>query len=137
MISLTDKGAEKVQEFLAAQAVVALTAGLRVGAWQYVYGAEPVTEAEVGAVAVRVGADCLVIDAEAEYEGRYVQAQQYLGALRARIGSRYPLALAGLPYPLDPEPPAIATLPLRNARRLTCAAGLQRGFIRQVSGVWP
>jgi iron-sulfur cluster assembly protein len=31
MITLTDKGAEKVQEFLASQAVVAETAGLRVG----------------------------------------------------------------------------------------------------------
>ena len=31
MITLTDKGAEKVREFLAAQATVAETAGLRVG----------------------------------------------------------------------------------------------------------
>jgi iron-sulfur cluster assembly protein len=31
MITLTDKGAEKVHEFLAAQAAVAETAGLRVG----------------------------------------------------------------------------------------------------------
>jgi iron-sulfur cluster assembly protein len=31
MISLTDKGAEKVREFLSAQAAVAPTAGLRVG----------------------------------------------------------------------------------------------------------
>src|SRR5581483_6112702 len=31
MITLTDKGAEKVREFLAAQAAVAATAGLRVG----------------------------------------------------------------------------------------------------------
>jgi iron-sulfur cluster assembly protein len=31
MITLTDKGAEKVQEFLAGQAEVAATAGLRVG----------------------------------------------------------------------------------------------------------
>ena len=31
MITLTDKGAEKVREFLSAQAAVADTAGLRVG----------------------------------------------------------------------------------------------------------
>ena len=31
MITLTDKGAEKVQEFLSAQSAVAATAGLRVG----------------------------------------------------------------------------------------------------------
>ena len=40
-------------------------AGLNVCAWQYVYGANPLTEAAVGARAVRNGADCLVIDAEA------------------------------------------------------------------------
>ena len=44
-------------------------------AWQYVYGNHPIAEAEVGAEAVHDGADCLVIDAEGEYEGKYVQAQ--------------------------------------------------------------
>ena len=33
-------------------------------AWQYVYGNHPVTEAYMGAYAVRDGADRLVIDAE-------------------------------------------------------------------------
>ena len=72
--------------------------GLRVCAWQYVYGNEPVAEAQVGAHAARSGADCLVIDAEGEYEGKYVQAQTYIGRLRQLIGSRFPVALAGLPY---------------------------------------
>ena len=44
------------------------------------------------------GADCLVIDAEAEYEGRYAAAQTYINDLRAKIGTAYPLALAGFPY---------------------------------------
>ena len=73
-------------------------AGLHVCAWQYVYGSNPRGEAAVGAQAVRNGADCLVIDAESEYEGRYAQAQTYLSALRAGIGASYPLALAGFPY---------------------------------------
>ncbi|WP_249010260.1 peptidoglycan-binding protein [Conexibacter sp. DBS9H8] len=73
-------------------------AHLHVCAWQYVYGNEPVLEAEVGAAAVRDGADCLVIDAESEYQGKYVQAQKYVRALRARIGARFPVALAGLAY---------------------------------------
>lgn len=73
-------------------------AGLRVCAWQYVYGNYPDTEAAVGAAAVAAGADCLVVDAESEYEGRYVQAQTYLRDLRAAVGESYPLALAGLPY---------------------------------------
>lgn len=44
--------------------------GLRVCAWQYVYGNYPVAEADVGAAAVRAGADCLAIDAETEYQGK-------------------------------------------------------------------
>jgi putative peptidoglycan binding protein len=76
-------------------------AGLRVCAWQYVYGAHPIFEAQVGAAAVRNGADCLLIDAEAEYEqaaNNYVAAQRYVGALRTMIGQGFPVALAGFPY---------------------------------------
>ncbi|HET9074541.1 MAG TPA: peptidoglycan-binding protein [Solirubrobacteraceae bacterium] len=73
-------------------------AGLHVCAWQYVYGISPVTEADVGIQAVHDGADCLVIDAETEYQDRYVQAQQYMGTLRAHLGSGYPIGLAGFPY---------------------------------------
>jgi peptidoglycan hydrolase-like protein with peptidoglycan-binding domain len=72
--------------------------GLKACAWQYVYGAHPIYEAEVGAAAVQAGADCLLIDAESEYEGRYVQAQAYMRTLRQLIGARYPVALAGFPY---------------------------------------
>jgi hypothetical protein len=72
--------------------------GLRVCAWQYVYGNHPVTEAYKGAAAVHDGADCLVIDAESEYEGKYVSAQTYLTRLRTLIGAGYPLALASFPY---------------------------------------
>jgi hypothetical protein len=74
------------------------SAGLRVCAWQFVYGSRPSTEAALGARAAQTGADCLVIDAESGYEGRYAQAQDYVSALRARIGAGYPLALAGFPY---------------------------------------
>jgi len=73
-------------------------AGLRVCGWQYVYGSNPGAEARVGAQAVKDGADCLIIDAEAEYEGKYVQAQTYITQLRKQIGGRLPLALAGFPY---------------------------------------
>ena len=72
--------------------------GLRVCAWQYVYGNHPAREASLGAGAVHLGADCLIIDAETEYEGKYVSAQTYLTRLRAAIGYGYPLALAGFPY---------------------------------------
>ena len=72
--------------------------GLKVCAWQYVYGNDPVTEAYMGAQAVKDGADCLLIDAEVEYQGKYVAAQTYIQRLRKLIGARFPLALAGFPY---------------------------------------
>jgi hypothetical protein len=72
--------------------------GLRVCAWQYVYGNHPIGEADVGAAAVRDGADCLIIDAESEYEGKYIAAQAYMQHLRYLVGPNYPLALAGFPY---------------------------------------
>jgi hypothetical protein len=72
--------------------------GLRACAWQFVYGADPAGEAVQGAQAVAAGADCLVIDAESRYEGRYAQAQQYVAALRAAIGPAYPLGLTTFPY---------------------------------------
>ena len=73
-------------------------AGLKVCAWQYVYGTEPAGEAALGAEAVANGADCLVIDAESQYEGHYAAAQTYITDLRAKIGADYPLALASFPY---------------------------------------
>jgi hypothetical protein len=73
-------------------------AGFRVCAWQYVYGNHPLLEAQVGAEAVHDGADCLVIDAEGEYQGKYVAAQSYITQLRKLIGQSYPVALAGFPY---------------------------------------
>jgi hypothetical protein len=72
--------------------------GLRVCAWQFVYGSEPKGEAIAGAAAEEAGADCLVIDAETHYEGRYAQAQIYMRALRNRVGPTYPLALTSFPY---------------------------------------
>ena len=72
--------------------------GLDVCAWQFVYGDQPVDEAKVGATAVRRGADCLVIDAEGQYEGKYAAADRYIRALRSRIGPAFPLSLAAFPY---------------------------------------
>jgi hypothetical protein len=72
--------------------------GLDVCAWQFVYGDNPVAEAKVGAASVKRGADCLVIDAEGDYEGKYAAADRYMRALRARIGQSFPVSLAGFPY---------------------------------------
>lgn len=73
-------------------------AGIRVCAWQYVYGINPVVEANLGARAARTGANCLVIDAESEYQSKYPQAQSYISRLRKLIGNRFPVGLAGFPY---------------------------------------
>ncbi len=72
--------------------------GLNVCAWQYVYGSDPAGEARVGAAAAGDGADCLVIDAESEYEGRYASATLYIERLRAAVGDDFPLGLAAFPY---------------------------------------
>ncbi len=72
--------------------------GIRVCAWQFVYGDYPRLEAQADANAVKEGADCLVIDAEGQYEGKYYQAQTYITRLRHLIGMSFPVALAGLPY---------------------------------------
>lgn len=72
--------------------------GLDVCGWQFVYGDAPVAEAKAAAAAVRRGADCFVIDAEGSYEGKYASADRYIRALRARIGTAFPVSLAAFPY---------------------------------------
>lgn len=73
-------------------------AGLSVCAWQFVYGDAPLAEARVAAAAVKRGADCFAIDAEADYEGKYASADRYVRALRARVGETFPISLAAFPY---------------------------------------
>jgi len=72
--------------------------GLSVCAWQFIYGRKPGKEARVGAAAKARGADCLVLDVEGQYEGRYPQASTYMSMLRSMVGADYPLALASFPY---------------------------------------
>ena len=74
------------------------TRGLRVCAWQFVYGSHPGAEARRGAEAVEKGADCLVVDAESNYEGRYAAADTYVDKLRRKIGDTFPTALTSFPY---------------------------------------
>lgn len=72
--------------------------GLDVCAWQFVYGDHPAAEARIGEIAAERGADCLVIDAEGDYEGKYASADIYIRTLRAGVGESYPISLAGFPY---------------------------------------
>src|SRR6201991_5241554 len=73
-------------------------AGLKVCAWQFVYGNRPAAEARIGARAVEPGADCLGIEAEAQYDGTHAAAPVYISRLRASIGPGSPLPRAGFPY---------------------------------------
>jgi hypothetical protein len=91
-------GARSLAQFTPALVERLRALGLNVCAWQYVYGRHPAAEAAVGAAAVRDGAQCLIIDAESQYEGRYWAAQEYMYRLRSAIGYSYPLALASFPY---------------------------------------
>jgi hypothetical protein len=72
--------------------------GLNVCAWQFIYGRKPGKEARVGAAAVARGADCLVLDVEGQYEGRYPEASTFISTLRSLIGPDYPVGLASFPY---------------------------------------
>ncbi len=75
-------------------------AGLKVCGWHYVYGTRPVREAEASAAAKRQGADCFVIDAEAEYErnNQYAKADRYIRKLRSLVGPKFPIGLSSFPY---------------------------------------
>ncbi len=72
--------------------------GLNVCAWQFIYGTNPSKEAQVGAAAVARGADCLVLDVEGQYEGKYPQASTFMSTLRSLVGADYSLGLASFPY---------------------------------------
>jgi Putative peptidoglycan binding domain len=72
--------------------------GLNVCAWQFIYGDKPGKEAKVGAAAVARGADCLVLDVEGQYEGKYPQASYFMLSLRSMVGPDYPIGLASFPY---------------------------------------
>lgn len=73
-------------------------AGIDVCAWQFVYGDAPVAEARAAIATIKRGADCFVIDAEGDYEGKYAAADRYVRMLRAAVGEDYPIGLAGFPY---------------------------------------
>lgn len=72
--------------------------GLKVCGYSYVYGNNPEAEAAQGARVAQTGADCLLIDAEGEYEGKYAAATTYIRQLRASVGDSFPVGIAPFPY---------------------------------------
>jgi hypothetical protein len=69
--------------------------GLTVCGWTFAYGADPAGEAAAAIAAARAGAQCLVVDAEGQYDSRYGPAQAFVRALRGALGRTFPIALAG------------------------------------------
>lgn len=78
-------GRDLVHRFHAAQ--------LRICAWAFIYGINPIPEAARAAEAIQAGADCFAINAEDAYNARWAEAQQYLSALRSApgVGDDYPI----------------------------------------------
>src|SRR5580704_14192792 len=76
-------GAEGDPQFSAALVEGLRGAGMSVCGWTFVYGHNPAGEAAVAVAAARAGAQCLVIDAEGEYDGLYAPAHQFVSALRS------------------------------------------------------
>ena len=68
--------------------------GATVCAWTFAYGKEPSAEAAAAFAAVHDGTQCLVIDAESQYDKLYGPAQQFVRALRSQLGTGFPIGLA-------------------------------------------
>jgi hypothetical protein len=97
-IKSSDGPASRWRQF-SPEVVAALKAqGLRVCAWQFVYGNDPAGEAALGVDAVADGAECLVVDAEGAYAGKYDAAKAYMSAVRATVGPAYPIGFTSFPY---------------------------------------
>ena len=82
--------------------------GIQVWGWHYVYGDQPLKEAEVAVTRTReLGLDGYVIDAEIEYKHptKAAAARQYMTALRKGLPDT-PIALSSFRYPsLHPQLP--------------------------------
>lgn len=75
--------------------------GIEVWGWHYVYGYDPIKEADAAISRIRsLDLAGYVIDAEAEYKqpGKDVAARQFMNRLRAMLPN-YPIALSSYRYP--------------------------------------
>lgn len=88
------EGATPEPQFSAALVAEMWAAGATVCAWTFAVGANPAAEAAAAVAAVRAGAQCLVVDAEGEYDSLYYPAQLFVRALRSQLGAGFPIGLA-------------------------------------------
>jgi hypothetical protein len=88
------EGATAEPRFSAALVSEMRAAGATVCGWAVAVGANPAAEAGAAVAAVHAGAQCLVVDAEGEYDSLYYPAQLFVRALRAQLGASFPIGLA-------------------------------------------
>jgi hypothetical protein len=77
-------------------------AGISVWGWHYIYGDNPIVEAQVSVARIReIGLDGFVVNAEAEFKepGMDTVATTYMRELRRQLGNRYTIALSSYRFP--------------------------------------
>ncbi len=89
------EGSSPEAQFSAALVSEMRAAGATVCAWTFAYGQNPSAEAAVAVAAVHDGAQCLVVDAEGQYDKLYGAAQRFVRTLRSQLGAGFPIGLAG------------------------------------------
>jgi hypothetical protein len=89
------EGSSPEPHFSAALVSEMRAAGATVCAWTFAYGQNPSAEAAAAVAAVRDGAQCLVVDAEGQYDKLYGAAQLFVRTLRSQLGAGFPIGLAG------------------------------------------
>jgi len=89
------EGSSPEPQFSAALVGEMRAAGATVCAWTFAYGQNPSTEAAAAVAAVRDGAQCLVVDAEGQYDKLYGAAQLFVRTLRSQLGASFLIGLAG------------------------------------------
>ncbi len=72
-------------------------AGIKVFGWQYVYGDDPIAEANISNQILDTGVDGFIIDAEGEYEGKPDNAITYLEKIREEHSDSF---IAYTPFPI-------------------------------------
>jgi hypothetical protein len=88
------EGASPEPRFSPALVAEMRAAGASVCAWTFAVGADPTGEAAAAVAAVHDGAQCLIVDAEGEYDTLYGAAQLFVATLRAQLGASFPIGLA-------------------------------------------
>jgi hypothetical protein len=89
------EGSSPEAQFSAALVGEMRSAGATVCAWTFAYGQSPSAEAAAAVAAVHDGAQCLVVDAEGQYDKLYGAAQLFVRTLRSQLGAGFPIGLAG------------------------------------------